>query len=567
MLRFISIIVVFLISCAPVVRADETQSFPQRPDRTVSQLTLANIFSDHMILQQGQEVRIWGWAAARQAISVKFAGQEVKTTSNNNGAWQISLRPLKASFEGRSMTIASGGDKLTVRDILVGEVWVCGGQSNMERTLSSTRDADIELLSVDYPSIRFNRLPLVASEKEQADFPVDNNDAKSPGHWLSCDAENAGKCTAVGYYFARRLQRVLKCPIGIVDTSWGGTMAQHWVSLDTLKGIPEVRPAFEQQAAACKEWVDQGGEAGARKRYENDVEKWKQAIATLAKGKRAPGKPNIQSYRDPSLIERQPAGMMNAMITPLAGLSIKGVLFYQGENNCFGQWAPFPATFPAVISDWRKTFKDPELPFGIIQIAGWSTRRSMTYDMNHPTNIIREIQFNTWRRTPDSGLIVTFDCNVDGNIHPRHKQPVGQRSARWALATVYDVKDLHGRAIKWRGPIYESMDVKEGKCVIHFEKSSSEGLTLDKSVDVGFYIAGEDRVFHHAKAIADPRGSQLTVWSEEVEHPVAVRYASSNLPVGGLMNNQELPAYPFRTDNWPLKSHSDKEMYYVDKYK
>jgi sialate O-acetylesterase len=191
----------------------------------------------------------------------------------------------------------------------------------------------------------------------------------------------------------------------------------------------------------------------------------------------------------------------------------------------------------------------------------------MTCDINHPSNIIRKIHLNTWRQTPHTGLIVSFDCNVSGNIHPRHKQPVGQRSARWALGSVYDIKDSRGHTIRWRGPVYKSMDVVTNKCVIRFEAGTADGLTINKSVDVGFYIAGADKVFHHAKARADSRTNQLTVWSDEVENPDAVRYASSNLPVGGLMNNAELPAYPFRTDNWPIKSHSDKKIYLVDTFK
>jgi sialate O-acetylesterase len=254
--------------------------------------------------------------------------------------------------------------------------------------------------------------------------------------------------------------------------------------------------------------------------------------------------------------------MMNGIIAPIAGLTIRGVLFYQGENNCFGDWEPFPKTFPAVISDWRKTFHNADLPFGIIQISGWSTRRSMTYDMNHPTNIIREIQFNTWRNTPHTGLMVTFDTNASRGFHPSCKQPVGQRSARWALAEVYKVTDARRRQpLAWRGPMYDSLEIVDGKCVVHFDKTTTSGLVLDQDVDVGFYIAGADKEFHHARARVDEKNGTVIVWSDDVKTPVAVRYGWSNLPAGGLMNRKELPAYPFRSDTWPLKSHADTTPY------
>ena len=227
---------------------------------------------------------------------------------------------------------------------------------------------------------------------------------------------------------------------------------------------------------------------------------------------------------------------------------------------------PLPEDVPAVISDWRKIFRDEALPFGIIQIAGWSTRRSMDYDMNHHTNVVREIQFRTWRSTPNTGLIVSFDANSNASIHPGRKYPVGQRAARWALATVYDVKDaVRNQPLQWYGPIYKSMEKRDKKIRITFEATGAEGLRLNKTDARGFYIAGKDRVFHHALAQVVGSGKQpaIEVWSDDVPEPVAVRYAWSNLPLGTLMNGKELPAFPFRTDTWPLKPHRGEALYQV----
>ena len=254
--------------------------------------------------------------------------------------------------------------------------------------------------------------------------------------------------------------------------------------------------------------------------------------------------------------------MINGMILPIASASVRGVLLYQGENNSFTVgWKPYPRTCPAVISDWRKVFAEPDLPFCSIQIAGWSNRRSMTYDMNHHASIVREIQFLTWQRTKNTGLVVTYDTNSNGGIHPQRKMPVGERSARWALAEVYKVNGYGNKPIEWRGPVYESMEVKDGKITIRFEEGTDRGLLLDQDVEVGFYVAGKDRQFHHARARVNRGDRTVIVWNDEIKDPVAARYGWSNLPAGGLMNARELPAYPFRTDDWPMTPHQSTGSY------
>ena len=186
--------------------------------------------------------------------------------------------------------------------------------------------------------------------------------------------------------------------------------------------------------------------------------------------------------------------------------------------------------------------------------------------MNHHCNIVREVQFKTWQETPGTGLIVTYDTNSNGSIHPGRKLPVGERSARWALAEVYGAKPYQGKgAIEWRGPIYKSFAVEKGKIRVSFQQGSARGLRLDQDVEVGFYVAGEDKVFHHARARVDGGKQQVVVWSDAVKDPVAVRYGWSNLPAGGLMNGRELPAYPFRTDTWPMVPHQSKGAYEVEK--
>ncbi len=525
---------------------------------------LPNLFGDHMVLQAGKEVPVWGWGTPREEVTVSFAGYSVMVEVDAKGEWSIKLPAMKKSFDGRELMVSSKSGHRTIKDVLVGEVWVCGGQSNMEWTLRSTRDADLEMLSVDHPEIRFIRLPKVARFEPQDNFPVESS-TKPEGNWRLCVPEQAENCTAVGYYFARRLRRVLDAPVGLIDISWGGTMAQHWATKETLRPIPAMKPYFEKFETTRNDWISGGREEGAQKRYEADLKNWEKVRADAkAKGEREPRRPNPKAYENPDH-KGQPGGMMNGMTIPISRAAVRGVLFYQGENNSFTVgWKPYPRTCPAVISDWRKVFGQPDLPFGIIQIAGWSNRRSMTYDMNHHASIVREIQFLTWKRTKNTGLVATYDTNTSGGIHPQRKLPIGERSARWALAEVYGVQGYGNRSIEWRGPVYESMEVKGGKVAVRFEKDTARGLLLDQDVEVGFYLAGKDREFHHARARVDKGAYSVIVWSDEVAEPVAVRYGWSNLPAGGLMNARELPAYPFRTDDWPMTPHQSTGSYDVN---
>jgi len=530
--------------------------------QTAPKLKLPSFFSDGMVLQRDKPLKIWGWSAPANDVTLTFAGQ-TKTTTARDGKWEIVLDPLAAQAKGQSLTVISGEETLTLKDILLGDVWICGGQSNMEWRLASTRDADLEIPAARFPKVRFYRIEPEGLPDPQHDIPV----SQSAGIWQACSPETAGNCSGVAYYFGKRLHRNLNVPIGLINAAWGGTMAQHWVTRETLDTLPTMQKTLAEYETKRNKWMNQGGEDGATKRYESDLKTWQERVAKLAKGTKPPSKPNPRNYANPAQ-GRIPAGPLNAMIMPLAGLSVQGVLFYQGENNSFGNtWIPFQETFPAVISDWRTLFKDEDLPFGIIQIAGWSTRRSMTYDMNHHTNVVREIQFKTWQSTPHTGLMVSFDANSDANIHPRRKAPVGERSARWALSEVYGATS-NNSALDWHGPVYHSMETAGDKIKVIFKKDGGEGLRLDKADVRGFYIAGADQVFHYAEArVTDSRGDTpaIEVWSKEVPKPVAVRYAFSNLPLGSLMNGRELPAFPFRTDDWPIQPHRGTEVYQVGK--
>lgn len=533
-------------------------------------LSLANTFSDGIVLQREKLINVWGLANPNKSVTLNFGEETKSIKADAKGKWSIKIGPLKASSESRTMTIRSGKSEVKIADIIVGEVWVCGGQSNMAWTLRGSTDADIEISSANFNEIRFLKLPNIASPTKLDDFPI-GKPTDWIGKWQKAITPQVQNCSAVAYYFAKRLHRQLQVPIGIIENSWGGTMAQHWCNKDTLRKIPEMAEDIKNFDEQYQEWIDDGKEAGAKQRFSKDLANWEKINAEAkAKGEKEPRKPNANEYKDPGA-GRQPAGMYNGSLLPIANTTVRGILFYQGENNSFGtSWKPFYRTFPALISDWRNVFGDANMPFGIIQIAGWSNRRSMEYDMNHHCNVVREIQLDTWLHTSNTGLITTYDTNSNGSIHPSRKLPVGERSARWALSEVYKVNKFgSNEPLEWKGPVFKDAKFESGKAFVTFEEGTDRGLRLDQDVDVGFVLAGKDKKFHHAKAritqSKEDKKPQVEIWCDDVKDPVAVRYAFSNLPIGGLMNARELPAYPFRSDDWPMTPHQSTGSYLRNK--
>lgn len=519
----------------------------------------ARVFDDHMVLQRDEPVSVWGWGDPGQPAVVRFAQQEHKTKVDGSGRWSVSLTPLAASAESRTLTLELAGKTFELEDVVVGEVWICGGQSNMAWTVRGTRDADLEIACADDPLLRFVRLPTEARGQPRRDYirPEHGGAGKS---WRVIGSDSVRECTGVGYYFGQRLRRHLKVPVGLIDVSWGGTTAQFWVSKPRLQPLASVKPEFDRYERELTAWVDGGREKGAQQRFEAALTAWEKAReAAREAGQKQPRKPRLAAYENPGH-KRHPGAGYDGMMAPLSGLAVRGALYFQGENNSFGDmWKPFPETYPLVLAEWRELFQKPDLPMGLIQIGGWSTRRTMTYDMNHHTNVVREVQFDTWRRTPNTGLIVTFDLNSNSSIHPGHKRPVGERTARWALAEVYAKNGHDNKPLEWRGPIYASSERKAKHIVVRFVEGTARGLRLDQTHALGFYLAGEDRVFHVADARV--RKDTVEVFCDAVPEPIAVRYAWSNLPLGTLMNGRELPAYPFRSDDWPLKPHRSEGSY------
>ncbi len=510
-------------------------------------LRLANAFSDHMILQRDKPIRIWGFARPGQVVTVAFAGQKKNTRTGNSGTWSLHLEPLGASVIGQNMVVRSGQDALTLGDVLVGDIWVLGGQSNMEASLKNIQDGELEILSANHPLIRLLTVPLNAHPKPQDDFSRLNEYnawsrvTERKGEWSVCTPETVPLFSAVGYVFGRRLHGVTGVPIGLVDTSWGGTTVEAWISRKTLAAIDGASPLLAS-------W-DKRIEAYSAEQSLADLERrWTARAETQRKqGREIPPKPTAPNP-SPAFDRNNPGAAYNAILAPMAGMAVKGAVFYQGINNAVGGARPalYAKTFAAMIPEWQQVFRDAKLPFGICQMVSWGFPPEIDRTeelMASPAPFIRESQLQAHLTRPETGFVVAYDL---GHIqmHSPFKVPLGERLARWALATQY------GKTLTYKTPLYQSMHRQDAALVCEFD-TSIHPRHGGRAKILGFAIAGEDRHFYPAlaKMVKD---NAVRVSSVHVPAPVAVRYAWATHPFGTLVGagSNGLPAAPFRTDDW-----------------
>jgi sialate O-acetylesterase len=495
-----------------------------KPIRIISLLLLAAVsaqaevrlhalFTDGAVLQRELPLPIWGTASAGEKVIVSLAGQTATTTATD-GRWQVKLKPLKAG--GPHVLTVEGSNKLEVKDVLVGEVWLCSGQSNMAFTLSGADNAATIVPASANASIRLFRVPGNPQGEPQRDVKA---------KWEPCNPQTTPGFSAVGYFFGRDLQQSLGVPIGLIGSSVGGTPAQAWTSKPTLEATPAGKPHLEAYAALLL------GKDRAEEKFAQDTAAWKvEAAAAKAAGKPAPRAPRPPAYRGNS----RPAGLYNGMIAPLAPFAMRGAIWYQGEANA-GTPDNYRELLPAMIRNWRHDF-NPDLTFLIVQLA--------PYDRPAPEQwaFFRETQRQIALHTPKTGLAAIPDAGDPTDIHPTHKEPAGQRLALAALAIAY------GKKITWSGPAFKSAALTKGKVTLSFDQVGS-GLVARGGELTGFTLAGADRKFVPASAkITD---GKIEVSSAEVAEPKAVRYAWRNMPDGNLWNQAGLPASPFRTDDWP----------------
>ena len=446
---------------------------------------LPSILGSHMVLQQGEKCPIWGWDDSDKVVTVEFAGQKHTAKVSDGGRWEVHLDPMKANAKGQTLTIR-GSSKLELTDVLVGEVWLCSGQSNMEWRVVQSANSKEEIANANHPLIRHIKIPHKLSPKPQ--------DNVSSSGWQPCTPQVVANFTAVGYYFGRHLHKELNVPVGLIGSNWGGTRIEPWTPPVGFKSVPALKKNFADK-------LDQFASA-------------------------KPGRGT-------------PSHMYNAMIHPLLPYTIKGALWYQGESNN-GEGMLYHEKMKALIAGWRSVWNNPELPFYFVQLAPF--RYGSDNDPRLPG--IWQAQLETLK-VPHTGMAVTTDITTLRNIHPPNKQDVGKRLALWALVKDYG-KKLKGQ---YSGPIFSKIDHAEGKdsLTVHFQKDSTGGLTTnDKKPVSHFEIAGKDGKWHPAKATI-VYGDHLIVKSDAVKKPVHVRFGWHQMAEPNLVNGAGLPASPFST--------------------
>lgn len=452
-------------------------------------VVLPEILSDNMVLQQQTEVKLWGRAKANAQVSIRpsWDNRTYTATSDSDGRWIARVQTPQASYNTYSITF-SDGETAQLNNIMIGEVWLCSGQSNMEMPLAGFWSCPIaganETIAT---SARWKGIRVATIEKNGQVVPVD--DCK--GRWMVSCPENAPSFSAAGFHFAMMMNQVLDIPIGIINSSWGGSMVEGWLPRDIVAQYPDIDLERDIRKEEGHDW-------------------WHCMSPTL---------------------------MYNGMVKPLQNYTIKGFLWYQGESNV-GKHETYAERLKTMVELWRKEWGLGELPFYFVEIAPYGSSENLS------SALLREAQFNAQKIIPNSGMVSTNDLVDDCeqyNIHPKDKSNVGKRLAYMALSKTYQIQGIDAV-----GPTYESMEIKDGAAFLSFDHA---GGGFNRMTDIqGFEIAGEDKVFYPAKAELD--GVHIKVSSDQVPTPAAVRYGFRDFKPGNVANIRELPLYPFRTDNW-----------------
>ena len=537
------------------------------------------IFGDHMVLQQDRRIPVWGTAAPGEKVTVTLGHESGSAQADASGDWRVDLPPIGANAAPQTLTVA-GTNTLTFHDVLIGDVWVESGQSNMEFGIGGVPQAADIMAKADEPMIRLFCVPKATSLEPRQEIGPPQPDVRQ-GQWQVCTPDSLAHMggpkgfSAVGYFFGHELQQATGHPIGLLGTWWGGTPGQAWTSLDGLKKDKELayyvgvyQKTADNYAKAQAELPQlQADFAAAKKQWDAEVgapmkpllDAWyKDSAAAIARGQAPPARP-VPSRPEPKPPVppdggyQGPANLYNAMIVPLMPFAIKGVAWYQGESN--GNTIPnarlYAVLFPRLITDWREKWGEGNFPFLFVQIADFGAPAKLPSEGSLAR--LRESQTKALS-LPNTGMAVAIDVGNPYDIHPKDKLDVGHRLALAARHVAY------GEDIVYSGPIYDSMEVSGGKIVLHF-KNIGSGLKIGAppwswsnaplvvpTELTGFGIAGEDRKWVWAQAVIS--GDTVIVSSDEVPAPVAVRYGWANTPACDLYNREGLPASPFRTDDW-----------------
>ena len=489
-------------------------------------VSLNNMFGDHMVLQQGIKNRVWGKADPGEAVTVTLGGQSKSATAGADGTWEVFLDPVMEYGGPHTLTV-KGKNTVTFNDVLIGEVWVCSGQSNMQWAVNQSNDPDLEMAAAKFPNIRLISVPQVGLQEPQWNFN---------GKWRPCSPDTVINFSAVGYFFGRQLHQTLGVPVGLINNAWGGSAAEAWVKRDKLAAHPALKVLHER-------WQkEEAGYENAKAEFEKKLAEWTTA-ATKAKAEGKPepgGKPQHPDARMKG--NARPGNIHSGVLAPSIGYGIKGAIWYQGESNA-GRAYQYRELFPFMIQSWRDEWGLGDFPFYFVQLADFKPEKSEPAESDWAE--LREAQTMTMKALPNTGEAVIIDIGEGKDIHPKNKQDVAKRLARWALAETYKVPGIVARS-----PLYKSMEKQGAKIVLAFDHVAGGWRPFDVNEPVGFTIAGADNKFVPATAKILPDG-RIEVGSDAVADPVAVRYAWADNPVCNMYSGAGLPLTPFRTDDFP----------------
>lgn len=497
------------------------------------------IFGNGMVLQREIAVPVWGWAAKGEKITVTFAGQTKEATADDAGNWTLKLDAMLANKTAQSFTV-KGENTIAFKDVLVGDVWICSGQSNMEFGMGGSLNAPAEMEKADLPLIRHIKVQNRQDMAPQKDI--------GGGTWAVCTPKTVGGFTAVGFFFARELVRELDVPVGLIGSNWGGTRVEPWTPPEGFRAVPELKDI----STLVDSWSP-ASEAGQKQAlaYLATMKEWQTKAEQAVAAKAFP--PALPTPPWPAADHQQPTKLYNAMISPVIPYGIRGAIWYQGESNG-NEGVSYLHKLKALIGGWRQLWGQGEFPFYMVQLANFQKSDPNNAAGGDGWARLREAQFQAISAIPNCGTAVIIDVGEANDIHPRNKQDVGKRLALWALAKTYK-KD-----VVYSGPLYKGLKLEGNKARISFDSvggglmvAAKKGLEPAKPVADGklkwFAIAGEDKAWKLAEAVIE--GNEVVVSSPDVAKPVAVRYAFAMNPDGcNLYNKEGLPASPFRTDSW-----------------
>ncbi|MEI6714890.1 MAG: sialate O-acetylesterase [Verrucomicrobiota bacterium] len=497
------------------------------PATLQAELKLPAIISSHMVLQQKQANPIWGWDTPGTKVTVSFAGQTKSAEAGQDGKWTVKLDAVPANDQPQSIKITAGGQNVELEDVLVGEVWMCSGQSNMGFVLGSDWNGDLEAAASNHPKLRLIKVPQLGTQELKNDFK---------GEWKSTTPQTATSFSAVGFLFGRYLHEVLGVPVGLIDNAWGGSAAEAWIRRDTIENDPRFAALMEKTKS---------GEAfrlteKAKEEYAAEMEKHKVAAA---KAKEA-GKPVPRPPQSPEAWmsgNQRPGNIFAGVVNPTLGYGMKGVIWYQGEANAGRAWE-YAQLFPFMIEQWRKEWNQGQFPFYWVQLADYLKEEKNPGESSWAE--LRESQTKTMS-LPNTGQAVIIDLGEGKDIHPKNKHDVAARLVRWALAKDYGVK------IAYRSPEFKTLEINENKAVVTIDCFGSALRTFDVEEAIGFAVCGEDHQWHWATGKVLGK-DKVELTCEAVPKPIAVRYAWANNPVCNVTSFEGLPLTPFRTDDFEM---------------